>query len=411
MADTDLSKLKIDKSSNPSQRAGRPFYRLLAIVIILVTAFFLLKRVLFPIHEVEVTSVSQMYPSQMLTFLNASGYVVAQRKAAVSSKITGRLISLLVEEGSKVKEGQVIARLEDADAASVRDQAKANLRVARFNLVQSRAELREATLSLNRCRQMLDRTFLSQADYDACEARYQKASAAVTASEAMVNAQAAALEGARVSYDNTYIRIPFDAVVLTKNADVGDVITPLGAAANIKAAVVTIADMNSLQVEVDISESNLERIKMGQPCEIQLDALPGSRFRGVVHMIVPTVDRTKATIMVKVRFVDLDSRILPEMSAKAAFLSRPLKADEMSPRIVVVPSAVVTRKGEKKEGRKYVFVVNGDRVTETSIKCGDRLGDMVEVLSGVKVGDRVVVKPQAKLKDKARITIVAGQVE
>ena len=380
------------------------FYRLLAIVIILGAAFFFLKSILFPVHKVEVTSVSQMYPSQALTFLNASGYVVAQRRAAVSSKITGRLISLMVEEGSRVREGQVIARLEDADAASARDQAEANLKVARYNLEQSRADLREATLSLNRCRQMLDRSFMSQADYDACEARYQKAAAAVTASEAMVKAQAAALEGARISYDNTFIRTPFDAVVLTKDADVGDVVTPLGAAANIKAAVVTIADMNSLQVEVDVSESNLGKIKIGQPCEIQLDALPASRFRGVVHMIVPTVDRTRATIMVKVRFVDKDSRILPEMSAKAAFLSRPLKADEISPRTVVVPSAIVARRGEK-----TVFVVNGDHVTETPIRTGERLGDMVEVLSGVKVGDRVVVNPQAKLKDKARITIVAGQ--
>jgi RND family efflux transporter MFP subunit len=406
MANIDLSKLKIDKSrmSNSShQGARRPFYRMLAIVIILGSVLFLLKRVLFPIHEVEVTTVSQMYPSQILTLLNASGYVVAQRKAAVSSKITGRLVSLMVEEGSRVKKGQVIARLDDADAVAALDQAQANLKVSRFNLEEARAELREATLLLKRYKQMLDRSFLSQADYDACEARYQKAAAAMTASEAMVNAQSAALEGARVSYDNTFIRIPFDAVVLTKNADVGDVITPLGAAANIKAAVVSIADMNSLQVEVDISESNLERIKTGQPCEIQLDALPGSRFRGVVHMIVPTVDRSKASIMVKVRFLDRDSRILPEMSAKVAFLSRPLKPDEKIPLAVLVPSAVVTRQGEK-----LVFVVNRDHVVETPIRCGNQFGDMVEVLSGVKVGDRVVMNPQSQLKDKARIVVVAG---
>ncbi|MEW5801965.1 MAG: efflux RND transporter periplasmic adaptor subunit [bacterium] len=402
MTNIDISKLKIDKSraATSSGMEKRPFLWLLIILVILGALLFLLRKIFLPTYRVEITMVSQMYPSQAFTLLNASGYVVAQRKAAVSSKITGRLVSLLVEEGSRVKKGQVIARLEDADAASVRDQAEANLSVARFTLEQTRADLRETTLALNRCKEMLSRGFLSQADYDVCEARYQRSAAAVTAAEATVRAQAAALEGARISFDNTFIRTPFDAVVLTKNADVGDVITPLGAAANIKAAVVTIADMGSLQVEVDISESNLEKVRRGQPCEIQLDALPGYRFRGIVHMIVPTVDRTKATIMVKVRFVDEDNRVLPEMSAKVAFLSKKLTSEEMSPRTVLSPDAVVSR-----NGKEFVFLIQGDRAVEIPIKSGGRFGDMVEVLSGVKVGDRVVMNPKEELKDKARIEV------
>ncbi len=133
-----------------------------------------------------------------------------------------------------------------------------------------------------------------------------------------------------MAVEYTLIRAPFDAVVLTKNADVGDIVTPFGAAANAKAAVVTIADMGSLQVEVDVSESNIEKVKKGQPCEIQLDALPEARFRGAVHMIVPTADRSKATVLVKVRFLDKDPRILPEMSAKVAFLERPVAAEKRS---------------------------------------------------------------------------------
>ncbi|MEW6381856.1 MAG: efflux RND transporter periplasmic adaptor subunit [bacterium] len=403
MADIDLSKLKLDRSpvAEPSAKAARRGYRrLLAVFILLGAAAFVFRKVLVPTHQVEVTTVSQIYPAQTLTVLNASGYVVAQRKAAVSSKITGRLVSLSVEEGSRVREGQVIARLEEADAVSARNQAKANLRAARYNLEQARAELREAELVLNRSRQMLSRGFLSQADYDSVEARYQKTSAAVTAAEAAVDAQAAALEGASISVDHTFIRAPFDAVVLTKNADVGDVVTPLGAAANIKAAVVTIADMNSLQVEVDISESNLEKVKIGQPCEIQLDALPQFRFSGVVHMIVPTVDRTKAAIMVKVRFLDKDSRILPEMSARVAFLSRPLRNDEKTLRQVVSSTAIVTR-----QGKRVVFMVKGDRVIETPVTSGDRFGDMVEVVGGVKVGDRLVVKPPDELRHRARVRV------
>ena len=201
-----------------------------------------------------------------------------------------------------------------------------------------------------------------------------------------------------MALEYTLIRAPFDAVVLTKNADVGDIVTPLGAAANAKAAVVTIADMGSLQVEADVSESNLEKIRSGQPCEVQLDALPGARFEGAVHMIVPTADRSKATVLVKVKFLDKDARILPEMSAKVAFLERPVKKEEQQPRTAVNPSAIVTR-----NGRKTVYLVKGSRVVETEIKAGAPVGDMVEVLAGVKAGDKIVLKPLDKMRDGKRI--------
>ena len=187
-------------------------------------------------------------------------------------------------------------------------------------------------------------------------------------------------------------------MVLTKNADVGDIVTPLGAAANAKAAVVSIADLGSLLVEADVSESNLEKIRMGQPCEIQLDALPDSRFRGAVHMIVPTADRSKATVLVKVRFVDRDSRVLPEMSAKVAFLERPVTAAEATPRTAVNQAAVATR-----DGRTVVFLMKGERVTAAPVVLGERIGDLVEVKSGVKAGAKIAVKPLAKLKDGTRV--------
>ncbi len=163
---------------------------------------------------------------------------------------------------------------------------------------------------------------VSQAEYDAAEARFKRATAVTAGAEAGIRSAAAALQGATVNLDYSLIRAPFDAVVLTKNADVGDIITPLGAAANAKAAVFTIADLGSLQVEADVSESNLSQIRKGQPCEITLDALPGSRFRAAVHTVVPTADRSKASVMVKIRFLERDERIFPEMSAKVAFLER-----------------------------------------------------------------------------------------
>jgi RND family efflux transporter MFP subunit len=297
-----------------------------------------------------------------------------------------------------VKKDQVVARLENQDVSATKDQAAANVNVARFNLDQAQAELRDATLSFNRNKELLSRGVVAQQAYDDAQARYDKAVAAVASAEAALKASTAALQGATALLEYTLIRAPFDAVVLTKDADVGDIVTPLGAAANAKAAVVTIADMNSLEVEADVSESNLSQIKPGQPCEMQLDALPERRFRGEIHMVVPTADRSKATVMVKVRFIDKDSRILPEMSAKVAFLARLAKTDEQKPRTAFPRTAVVTLKG-----RKVVFLVNGDRVVETPVSLGSPLGDMVEVLGGVKAGDRVVLNPPEGLKNGSKI--------
>jgi RND family efflux transporter MFP subunit len=241
---------------------------------------------------------------------------------------------------------------------------------------------------------------ISRSQYDTSEARFIRAQASVAAAEASINASSAALRAANVALDYTLIKAPFDAVVLTKNADIGDIVTPLGAAANAKAAVVTIADLSSLQVEADVSETNLALVKVNQPCEIQLDALPDSRFRGVVHAIVPTADRAKATIMVKVRFIDKDPRVLPEMRAKVSFLSRALKQEEEKPRIAILKSAVINH-----DGKRVVFLIQGDRVVETSITLGELFGEMVEILDGAKVGDKVVAKPPKRLRNGSRIKV------
>ena len=398
----DLSKLKIDKSKvviRPRKRR-KLIYWALAVISIIILGLLYAKGVFTPSVQVQVATVSQFYPSQAFTLLNASGYVVAQRKSALASKVTGRLIWLGVEEGSPVKKGQVVARLESQDVSATKDQAAANVNVTRFNIEQAQAELRDATLTFNRNKELLSRGVVARQAYDDALARYEKAVAAVAAAEAALKANTAALEGATALLEYTLIRAPFDAVVLTKDADVGDIVTPLGAAANAKAAVVTIADMNSLEVEADVSESNLSQIRPGQPCEIQLDALPERRFRGVIHMIVPTADRSKATVMVKVRFIDKDSRVLPEMSAKVAFLARVAKPDEQKPRTALHQTSLVNRKD-----KKVVFVVKEDRVVETPVNLGSPLGDMLEVLGGAKVGDRVVLNPPDRLKSGSKIKI------
>ncbi len=326
--------------------------------------------------------------------------MVAQRKAAVASKITSRLVSLSVEEGDRVKKGQVIARLEGEDVKAARDQAAANLNVARSNLERARAELADSKLLFERDKELSGKGYIARAEFDDAEARYKKAVAGFAAAESSIKASAAALRNADVQMEYTLIRAPFDAVVLTKDADVGDIVTPLGAAANAKASVVTIADMSSLQVEVDVSESNIESVRKGQPCEIELDALPETRFPGVVHMIVPTADRSKATVLVKVKFDYLDSRILPEMSARVAFLRRETTPEERKPRTAVSRAAIITR-----NGKTTVFLIKDNKVIETQVKLGEEIGDMREVVEGLKAGDKVAVRPLDKLRNGVKIKV------
>lgn len=400
MANEDLSKLKIDKAAGTFQRKQKIPKALLAtiaaVIVLVIVILFIRSRSV----GVDTVVVSRVYPSQTFTLLNASGYVVAQRKAAVSSKATGRLEWLGVEEGSKVKKGEVIARLEDRDVLASQEQAAANVENARSMLTQAQAEYDDASVNFTRSKDLLAKGFISQMDFDTADARYKRAVAGISGAKSAINAGQAALRSAEVAVEYTRIRAPFDAVVLTKDADVGDIITPFGSAVNAKADVVTVADMSSLKVEADVSESNLEKVKKGQPCEIQLDALPDTRFRGVVHMIVPTADRSKASVMVKVRFADRDPRVLPEMSARVAFLERPVAKNEEAPKTAVNPAALVER-----HGKKAVFVVKDDSVVLTPVQTGEPMGDLVEIREGVKPGDKVVVNPPAKLKNGARVTV------
>ena len=400
MTDQDLSQLRLDKAqfSQGRRRKSRLVLLLLLLAALLGAGYLYAQGLLTPAVEVRLASVSTLYPAQTFTLLNASGYVVAQRKAAIGSKLTSRLTFLAVGEGDRVKTGQVVARLENADVVAARERAKAAIEVARTALDQAQADLREATRAYERSKEMLARKFVSQADFDTAEARYKMAVANVANQQANLELSKAALAEAEVQVDYSAIRAPFDAVVLTKNADIGDIITPLGAAANARASVITIADMDSYQVEADVSESNIAQVQLGQPVEIQLDALPDVRLRGKVHIIVPTADRSKASIMVKVAFIDKDPRILPEMSAKVAFLARSPAADEQQAITAVPLAAVVSR-----DGRDVVYVARDRQAFVQPVQLGRRFGEWAEIKEGLAVGDRVVLQPPADLNNGAKI--------
>ena len=398
MGNPDLSKLSIDRSATRAPGTRRRLWPWAAGFILVVAAVILgFSGGLSGPVTVETASVTTAYPSQAVTALNATGYVVAQRKAAVASKATGRLEWLGVMEGSHVKKNEVIARLESRDVAAARDQAAANVQVATANLDHARAELREAERNLTRWRELSQDKLISELELDTAVARADKARAAAQSSEAAIAVARANLKAAEVALDQTLIRAPFDGVVLTKNANVGDNITPFSSAMDTKGAVVTIADMSTLEVEADVAESSLGRITVGQPCEIQLDAVPDTRFGGVVNRIVPTVDRAKATVMVKIGFVDRDQRVLPDMSAKVAFLEREVAAADRKPVTAVPRQAVVER-----DGMKIVFIVKEGRAVRTRIDTGRALGDLIEV-SGIQAGEKIILTPLDKVGDGTRV--------
>lgn len=399
----DLQRLSLDKPSGGATRpAGRTLLAALAAGAACVAVAALVWYFSTRSTEVKVASVARMYPSQLVSELEASGYVVAQRKADVAAKVTGRITEMLVREGSVVRQGDLIARLEGDDAKALFREALANLELSKARLEQARSEYENARLDFGRRKALVESGSISASEFDAVRARYEASSAALDAGRAEVLARQAALENARVAVAYTEIRAPFAGVVLTKNADVGDIVTPIGAAANAKAAVVTIADLDSLQVEADVSESNITLVGTGKPCDIEFDALPGERFAGVVDAVVPTVDRAKATVLVKVRFTGIDRRILPGMSAKVSFLPRDVRAEDRRARPMVDARSV-----KAIGGRHVVFVVEGGRAHLREVTLGRRLKDWVEIPSGPAPGSLVVVDPPEGLRDGSRVKIGA----
>jgi RND family efflux transporter MFP subunit len=398
----DLSKLRIDRSVAPVARRRRRKWLWLGLLAALSAAggawFALQPRV----ASVQTTPIVTTYPSQQFVVLNATGYVVAQRKAAIASKATGRLEWLGVTEGSNVKEGEVIARLDNRDVAAQAQSADANVRAARAALDQALAEERDAQAQHRRNVDLAARGFVSQSATDTSKARADRATAGVANARAALAAVAATARNAHVAVDYTLIRAPFDGVILSKSANVGDMVTPFSSAIDSKGAVVTMADMSTLEVEADVSESSLAKISVGMPAEITLDALPGERFRGRISRRVPTVDRAKATVMTKVKFDAIDPRILPEMSAKVSFLSQEVTPEQQRPLLAVSLDAFARR-----DGGTVVFVVRDGKAIAVPVTPGAAIGDVTAITGAVKPGEKAVLRPEAQLASEMLVKVEA----
>jgi len=401
-APPDLSKLRIDRSMAPLRRRRRGRWIWLGILIALAlaaVAFFVAQP---RTVTVQTTPVVTTYPSQQFVVLNSTGYVVAQRKAAISSKATGRLEWLGVAEGSRVKAGDVIARIDNRDVVAQAQSAEANVGAARAALEQSRVEQKNAEVELARNQDLVAKGFISQSALDTARARADRARAGVANAEATLRAATANARNAEVAVDYTQIRAQFDGVILSKSANVGDLVTPFSSATDSKGAVVSMADMSTLEVEADVSESSLSKVAVGQPAEIVLDALPDIRFRGHISRMVPTVDRAKATVMTKVRFDAIDPRVLPEMSAKVSFLTQEVTPEQQKALVAVSPDAIVQR-----DGRTVIFVVRDDKAVLVPVTAGTRVGDVTAITGNVKSGDKAVLRPPADLTDGTAIKVAA----
>jgi RND family efflux transporter MFP subunit len=389
MADpADLSRLRIDRSLAPVRRRRPRRWIVLGLVAVaaIVAAGFIATRP--RVVDVQTVAIVTAYPSQQFAILNATGYVVAQRKAAIASKATGRLEWLGVAEGSRVKAGEVIARLDDRDVVAQAEAAQAQVKAARASLEASLAEERDALAQHRRNVDLVGKGFVSQSALDASKARADRATAGVGSARAALAAAEAGARNAEVAVDYTQIRAPFDGVILSKSANVGDMVTPFSSATDSKGAVVTMADMETLEVEADVSESSLSKVKVGQPAEIVLDALPDARFLGRISRMVPTVDRAKATVMTKVRFDKVDPRVLPEMSAKVSFLSQEVTPEQQKPLTAVSPSAIV-----QQDGKSVVFVVRDGAAVAVEVAPGAKVGDLVAITGAVRSGDKAVQRP------------------
>ena len=398
----DLSKLRIDRDVAPIRRRRRRKWIGLGVVVVAAAAaggWYLLQP---RAQTVQTTPIVTAYPSQQFVVLNATGYVVAQRKAAISSKATGRLEWLGVAEGSRVKEGDVIARIDDRDVTAQAQSAEAAVRAAQANVRQAEVERQNAQVEYRRNEDLVQKNFISRSALDTAKARLDRSQALLASAQANLNAARANARNAQVSVDYTQIRAPFDGVILSKSANVGDLVTPFSNATDSKGAVVTMADMGTLEVEADVSESSLAKVHVGQPAEIVLDALPDMRFRGHISRMVPTVDRAKATVMTKVKFDAIDERVLPEMSAKVSFLSQEITAAQQKPLVAVAGDALTQR-----DGRTVVFVMRDGRAVAVPVTPGTKVGDATAIAGDVKSGDKAIVKPAPALADGALVKVAA----
>ena len=399
----DLSALRIERA--PLAPAGRGWGRWFALLVLLAAigggARWWSQRVV-PL-EVEVAPVSQRAAGAQASVLNASGYVTARRRATVSSKVTGKVVEVNVEEGMAVREGQVLARLDDSTVRAALALSRAQLEAARRAVPEVEVRLDEARLVQARRERLAKDGLVTAAEIDSANAEVNSLVARVASmrEQVAVAEQQVALQ--QTAMDDMVIRAPFSGVAISKDAQAGEMVSPVSAGGGFtRTGICTIVDMRSLEIEVDVNESYINRVSDDQPVSAVLDAYPDFQIPAKVITTVPTADRQKATVLVRIGFIALDPRILPDMGVKVTFLRE--AAADAAP--AARPMALVPKSAVKTEGAtSYVFVVAQNTVERRAIQTGGTDGDRLEVTAGLSSGERVVVSPPATLAPGTPIVI------
>jgi HlyD family secretion protein len=391
----DLSALRIERE--PLRTGGRRWGRWLALLILLAAvgggAYWWTTRVV-PL-EIEVAAVTSRAAGAQASVLNASGYVTARRRATVSSKVTGKVIEVNVEEGMAVREGQVLARLDDSTVRASLDLARAQLEASRRAVPEVEVRLEEAKLNLGRRERLYKEQLATAADMDQAQAEVNSLIARIASlrEQIIVAERQVALQETAIA--DMVIRAPFSGVALSKDAQPGEMVSPVSAGGGFtRTGISTIVDMRSLEVEVDVNESYINRVAANQPVTAVLDAYPDFEIPARVIAVVPTADRQKATVLVRIGFNALDPRILPDMGVKVTFL----REDSAGAAPAARPMALVPKSAVRSEnGASYVFVVTQQSVERRAVQTGGTDGDRLEVAAGLSAGERVVVAPPAGL--------------
>jgi len=395
-----LDQLRIDRSA--SSQHGRRGWLAVLIVLLLAIAgggaawWFGRSK---PI-AVRTVTVQETTSGGQKTLLNASGYVTARREATVSSKVTGKVIEVLIEEGMKVEAGQVLARIDSSNVQASFNLSQAQLEAARSSLNENRVRLEEAEREFRRISQLAENKIATQADLDRAEAEVKSLKARLAKQAADVSVAEREVALWQQQMEDTVIRAPFVGVVTVKNAQPGEMISPMSAGGSFtRTGICTIVDMNSLEIEVDVNESYINRVEAGQRVEAMLDSYADWRIPSKVIAIIPTADRQKATVKVRVGFEKLDPRILPHMGVKVAFQSA---ADSSQPasRSIAVPKSAV----RQENSRDVVWLVRDGQVERRAVSVAARQGDEVTLASGLNSGDKVVIESAGELADGMKVT-------
>jgi RND family efflux transporter MFP subunit len=397
---SDLASLRLERE--PDSHTSRRWIGWLVLAVLLLAAgagaWWWLSRER-PI-VVEIGEVSTRQAGTQAAVLNATGYVTARRRATVSSKITGKVVQVNIEEGMTVKEGQVLARLDDDTQRASVALAMAQAEGARKNVNESEVRLIEARINFARLTKLVGVGYATAAEVDAARAGVDSLEARIRAAQEQVRVAERQIALDRTNLDSTIIRAPFEGVVISKDAQPGEMVSPVSAGGGFtRTGIGTIVDMTSLEIEVDVSESYINRVRPEQTVTAVLDAYPEWQIPARVITTIPSADRQKATVLVRIGFMELDPRILPDMGVKVTFLR-----DSEEPAPAARPMTLVPKGAIRTEGtQSYVFVVVNDRVDRRAITSGGADGDRVEVTAGLKAGERVVVSPPAELSAGALV--------